>query len=948
MREVLAGRAARLLPIGGQAYACLPGLPALFCPCDKTIAPPLRNDRYARAFAVKPGEITLLDEADAGISVSKIEEAGFRPIDTVIDFVVEGDAARLQALIAQTPFELGRFAEEDLVPPDATGDSRRKPTGKEPKEARGPADETPGPQPKEGILSTVRGIFQPKERESGPRTARPGEPREDDARRTTIATLERELAREPSDVARWWRLAEMRFEDSEEEDAVAGYENALWLTTKDDDEAALRKQLSDRLGETSQAAPPADVPALYRAVFAYVGAVAGAQDPDVYRALTSQIHEHLRHHEARLRKKARWLLWRQVLGITQDRVEEERQREDVLAELVLRGVEDREVPTFIRRRLLERYSTANGANAGTSRTNEALQFLRDAEGFADATDKPAHRAAAIAHVAWAYAELGEAARAKELARSAERHANEAKGETDQAYRARALARAAAVFERTDGPMAGRRLFQEALQAISRGLESRPTRSAEERKAFPKWFQALADARGAHATVDDPLVQAGVALLEKVDPPLRALLLDECAEPLSRLGQANKGRTLARALLGRSDLQLIHLEHAATALEIFEEGRAVVIEDGRRILEAVRRVPAEIDEFAPDMIIIALRAEQRAPWEVADELAQQLAKDGHPYAAALVRLTAVRRLAELKDRERGPRLLARMFDDAWAHQGDQQGLERMRLLVRLAKLVPAFGLRGQGLETLRTIADRAAQERSAYVRNELLSACALAAAKLGETRETMRILEEIVDQVLGVLREGRRDARGTANSFLFEALDAAATGAAEIGDSQRGLPLVDKVAKAARDELSRPAEPRTGGPEAAGRFFFYRALIRCGRAATALGDRDAAQGYFEDALARLSETFGCDRIDLLEDTAKAANELEGDRRYALASRVLALARDVLDLGEFSRQFAVELAERVAQDVVRGESAFAAALKRWKGDEERRIRDRVATERVCAEG
>src|SRR5581483_3204390 len=299
-----------------------------------------------------------------------------------------------------------------------------------------------------------------------------------------------------------------------------------------------------------------------------------------------------------------------------------------------------------------------------------------------------------------------------------------------------------------------------------------------------------------------------------------------------------------------------------------------------------------------------------------------------------------------DRERGPRLLARMFEDAWAHQGDPGGLERMRLIVRLAKLVPAFGLRGQGLETLRGIAERAQAERSLYVRNELLSACILAAAKLGETRETMRVLEEIVDQVLGVLREARRDAR-TANSFLFEALDAAATGAAEIGDAQRGLVLVERVAKAAKDELARPSESRTGGPEAAGRFFFYRALIRCGRAATALGDREAAQGYFDDALSRLGETFGCDRIDLLEDAAKAANELEGERRYTLASQVLKLARDVLDLGEFSRQFAVELAERVAQDVVRGESAFAAALKRWKGDEERRIRDRVATERVSPE-
>ncbi|HZU97698.1 MAG TPA: hypothetical protein VFF73_13440, partial [Planctomycetota bacterium] len=891
VREVLAGRRARLLPIGGRAYACVPGLPGLFVPCDRTIAPPLRNDRYARAFAVRPGEITLLDEKEDGVITSKVEEASFRPIDTVIDFVVEGDAARLQALVAQTPFELGRFAEEDLVPPEAPAEPRRRATGKEPRDPLAAThDETPGAQPKEGVLSTIRGLFQPKDREARPPVARTAD-EEENVTRAATASLERELARDPTDVTRWFSLAKLRFEAQDEEDGVSCYENALWLTRSEEEEAGLKSQLSERLGAETRA-DATDASALYRAVFAYSQTVRGTQDPDVYRALTSRIHEQLRAQEARLRKKGRWLLWREVLRLTQDRVEEERQREDVLSDLVLRGVEDREVPTFVRRRLLERYSTAS--ESGTARTTEAIHFLRDAEAFADATDKPAHRAAAVAHVAWAYAELGESTRAKELARAAERHASEAKGETDKAYRARALARAAAVLERIDGPNAGRRLFQEALQAIGSGLEARPQRSAEERKAFPKWFHALADARGSHATVDDALVAQGIAQLEKVEPTLRSLLLDECAEPLARLGQANRGRALARALLGRSDLQLIHLEHAASALDTFEEGRPVVVEDGRRILEVVRRAPGEIDEFAPPMITSALRAETRSPWDVADEIAQGLSRDGHAYAAAMVRLAALRRLAELKDRERGPRLLARMFEDAWAHGSNEparedQGrdLERMRLLVRLAQLVPAFGLRGQGLETLRTLAERAGQERSLYVRNELLSACVLAAAKLGETRETMRVLEEVVDQVLAVLREARRDARQT-NSFLFEALDAAATGAAEIGDSQRGLALVERVAKAAKDELSRPSEPRAGGPEAAGRFFFYRALIRCGRAATALGDRDAAQRYFDDALSRLGETFGCDRIDLLEDAAKAANELDGDRRYALAARVLVLA------------------------------------------------------------
>src|SRR5262249_22789736 len=105
VREVLSGRAARLLPIGGQGYAAVPGLPNLFVPCDLTIAPPLRNDRYARAFAVKAGEIALLDDLGAGatgqgsIRIFRVDESSFRPIEAVVDFVVDGDSLRLEGLI---------------------------------------------------------------------------------------------------------------------------------------------------------------------------------------------------------------------------------------------------------------------------------------------------------------------------------------------------------------------------------------------------------------------------------------------------------------------------------------------------------------------------------------------------------------------------------------------------------------------------------------------------------------------------------------------------------------------------------------------------------------------------------------------------------------------------------------------------------------------------------
>src|SRR5262249_4449249 len=162
----------------------------------------------------------------------------------------------------------------------------------------------------------------------------------------------------------------------------------------------------------------------------------------------------------------------------------ERQREDVLSELVLRGVEDREVPAFVRRRLLERYSSAQ--LQGNARAAEALDFLKDAETFADAADKPAFRAAAVAHVAWAYAELGQAGRARERAGGAQRRVGEQRADADMAPRARARARAAAVIERTDGPGAGAQLFLDSLEMLSKGLKSRPDRSSDERKALTKW------------------------------------------------------------------------------------------------------------------------------------------------------------------------------------------------------------------------------------------------------------------------------------------------------------------------------------------------------------------------------------------------------------------------------------------------------------------------------
>lgn len=161
------------------------------------------------------------------------------------------------------------------------------------------------------------------------------------------------------------------------------------------------------------------------------------------------------------------------------------------------------------------------------------------------------------------------------------------------------------------------------------------------------------------------------------------------------------------------------------------------------------------------------------------------------------------------------------------------------------------------------------------------------------------------------------------------------GVAELGESRRGLELIGRVAQTAREALDGDADEAGGS----GAYFYCRALVTCGRAALALGDAAAADRHFDEAFTRLSALNNYDLIDLLQETGAIAGQLEGASRYALARRVLEAAEAPVDAGAHDR-FAVELVEQVATETVRGESAFASALKRWRGREERAIRDRVA--------
>jgi hypothetical protein len=945
VREALTGRAPRRLPLGKGAYAPVAGLPNLLVPCHRSIAPPLSNDRYARAFGLKPSELAVCEEEgdEGALRVLRLDERQFKPIEAIIDFVADGEAQRLAELVLAAPFDLGELAEEDLVPA-ASSEPRRR-------DEREPAREAPrddAEATKAGPRVRAREKVKAPVRLAAPEGARPATSAPDPWREE-IAALERRLVLERAEPGAWLDLGRLLLDDGQPEEALRAHENALWELRGDDASEATR-ELEAALGQDpADVASARDTAGLYRHALAFPRAAAAAAasgQAERYRELVERAYAQLRDHEGRLRKKTRWLLWRAVLGETGDAIELERQREDILAELVLRGVEEREVPPFARRVLLEHYGLKAATGSGAA---EALQFLERGRAFAAALRHPAMRAEALAHVAWALAELGEGTRALAVAKEAEDQASSAAGAPPHhAFRARAIARVGAVLERASGHGKGAAHLDRALQQIARLLsqeaDPRSQESADAHKALVAFVTCLADVRGGGAAPDDPLLTRTLQLLSDRPPERQALALAGAAKDLLRLGAAERGRTMARALLHRPQLGLIYVQDAVAALEVLLGEQPTGPEDADRIVAALLAAPERepLDEHSIPMLQVALRGVRGSPWDVVERMRQTLLRKNQAYPAALVRIAGLRRLAELRDRQRGAQLLATALDEAWQLPAGSSGaVERMRVVTRLAALVPAFGMRDRGLDLLAHVKERALAEADLYVRNELLMSTAMAASRLGESKSSLDLLEDVATRAIEAFQAAQGGPRraGTPSWVMFETLDACAQGVAELGDARRGLPLVQRMGDVARGALRQ-----SGGGHDVGRFFYLHSLIQCGHGALALGDAAAAEKAFGDAFTRMREAQGQDLIDLLQKAAETAGQLEGAQRYALARQVLEAAESGGGAGDLFERFTIDLTARIARDMVQGESAFAAALKRWKGREERAIRDRVALERL----
>ena len=223
----------------------------------------------------------------------------------------------------------------------------------------------------------------------------------------------------------------------------------------------------------------------------------------------------------------------------------------------------------------------------------------------------------------------------------------------------------------------------------------------------------------------------------------------------------------------------------------------------------------------------------------------------------------------------------------------------------------------------------------YCRNEMLMATTLAASKLGDSQASFDLVERAAQAAM----EEFSASEGRTRHLLFDTLAQCVRGAGDLGDARRGLGLVAAIGALAERAIAESE------PNDLGRYFYCVTLIACGSTAMSLGDAKGAAELFASVIRHVQTLSPFDQKDLLLAAAETACRLEGDQRYQLATTVLQAAQPIASKGNLHNAFAMQLVGHLVREMVKGEGAFANALKRWKAQEERAIRDRVAFEELA---
>lgn len=434
LRERHTGLGREYIDFQGRPFAPYAGYPNLLLEVSETLEPPLRKDRYRELFELRARELVLIWSEDGRPRLVRVAEGSFRPLPELVDYLVGAGMEAFKTLEAQAVFDFARY---EIAPRRPTAAAPARPEGARPTRAVEEVEELeeaevlPAARPVE--VAARPDLVLPDAEESGEdeEEATSGLEREE-------LELEHQLVLEGQTSAGWAALAAIKHQLGKPEEAALGAREALWLSFAErGDAAALEAQVRgylERLGSVQLhslplaerrrraaqrfAEPEADVAWLWLHL-AYEREALQSPGDAAARDVLTRGYATLEARGKHLRVKDRWLLWRQLLTLNQDAVQEAKLREATLTELTRSGLQPFDVPGFIQNRIYQlRFFQEDDAEA-EGEFIAANAILDQIAARLEKAEDEALRRIGVAILAYGYERLGNRSRSDHYAGQAE-------------------------------------------------------------------------------------------------------------------------------------------------------------------------------------------------------------------------------------------------------------------------------------------------------------------------------------------------------------------------------------------------------------------------------------------------------------------------------------------------------------------------------------------------
>ncbi|MBA2664499.1 MAG: hypothetical protein H0U74_19585 [Bradymonadaceae bacterium] len=339
VRERRRGRGLALMQLGGQGFASFGGIDGLLVPVELTLEPRLRRDQYRHVFGLKAHMFTLLLAGEGSPRRLEVARDSFHPLSHIVEHLSGFDQVTLDDVIANSPFDLGRYRQAPSRP-DLQNAAGPKKAGTVVGVARAPVEPVVEPVVVAGDAMLDAAPTAASEFFDTPLVPIA------DALEQRETLLERRIARRLASVEEWLELSQLKLKMGKHVDATAAAAGALWQQRFAPNATPARNRALHRAFIEAVEAN-AEASAEHKVVANVFALEADRLD----LASLVRLQGELTLHQELLAGTTLWLAWAHIWSINADR----RSQEEVRERLLLRlrdGSGVVETPDFVRRRIL--------------------------------------------------------------------------------------------------------------------------------------------------------------------------------------------------------------------------------------------------------------------------------------------------------------------------------------------------------------------------------------------------------------------------------------------------------------------------------------------------------------------------------------------------------------------------------------------------------------------